>query len=238
MFKKSLCAVGSSDFGAGARGEILITAVTEQLDTVEPAKSNPIQADFRGGQHEDESGRWSEIVGEEHTSDIPLFIRPARCGGVLLSNSSAKADTTAYNFTGTLANNVGTVNGTFTLDFVNAREPAFDLTTPVAVFSSANSSTGTLFQYTPAFSRNMDFMQLSFRNASDTSFLNLSSKVACQDSALEVICTFKLSSPAQHPTTSRTSLVHHSHRHSLNALAAGPTWPPNHPACYCLAVAY
>jgi hypothetical protein len=49
MFKKSLCAVGSSDFGAGARGEILMTAVTEQFDTVEPAKSNPIQADFRGG---------------------------------------------------------------------------------------------------------------------------------------------------------------------------------------------
>jgi hypothetical protein len=39
-----------------------------------------------------------------------------------------------------LANNVGTVNGTFTLDFVNARVPAFDLTTPVAVFSSANSN--------------------------------------------------------------------------------------------------
>lgn len=60
-----------------------MTAVTEQLDTVEPAKSKPI---FGEGQHEDESGRWSEIVGEEHTSDIPLFIRPARCGGVLLRN--------------------------------------------------------------------------------------------------------------------------------------------------------
>jgi hypothetical protein len=91
------------------------------------------------------------ILSRQARDSVPhLFDPRTTAGWLLLSNSNAKADTTAYNFTGTLANTVGTVNGTFTLDFVNARVPAFDLTTPVAVFSSANSSTATLFQYTPA----------------------------------------------------------------------------------------
>jgi len=99
------------------------------------------------------------------------------CAGVLLSSPSAKADTIAYDFTGTLAGNAGTVSGTFTLDFINATIPAFDLTTPVGVFSPANTGAPfglvILFQYTPALSPNTDFIQLLFRNASDTSFLNL-----------------------------------------------------------------
>jgi hypothetical protein len=107
-----------------------------------------------------------------HRASLCSFILLV-CAGVLLSSPSAKADTITYNFTGTLASSAGAVSGTFTLDFINATIPAFDLTTPVGVFSPANSSTVRLLEYTPAFSPNTNFIQLLFVNASDTSFLNL-----------------------------------------------------------------
>jgi hypothetical protein len=106
----------------------------------------------------------------------------AVCAAVFLTCSSARADTiVTYDFTGTLANNAGTVTGTFTIDFTAPGSrtfgfTAYDFTTPAGVISSTVINKTVCCPSFGTISQPSDFVSMSFGNyypGSSPAILNL-----------------------------------------------------------------
>jgi len=87
----------------------------------------------------------------------------------LAASGSAQAGSITYKFSGDLVG-VGTVTGQFTLN--SGAVTAFDFMSPVATIDPSNGWFASVSLYTPAFSPNKDFVDLSFLDT-DNDFLNL-----------------------------------------------------------------
>jgi hypothetical protein len=98
---------------------------------------------------------------------LPLQLAVAALAVMALAPMSARADNLeSFNFSGTLTyspTSSNSVTGSFTLDTTNSTLTAFDFTTPVATFDTADSA-GGVASYTPALSPSEDFVELYFND--------------------------------------------------------------------------